>query len=112
MSEDKAPAAEPLSEAAYAAAEKIADRYTNFKYLYSEAWESPLGEEIAGIIQEAINPTIRALQAERKRMKGMEAALEAAKEYFDQRADVHHDNPHTPNEEMRLWEEINHALER
>ncbi len=47
-----------------------------------------------------------------ERVKGIEAALEETKAYFDQRADVHHDNPHAPNEEMRLWEEINTALER
>ena len=41
------------------------------------------------------------------------ALREATKEalaYFDQRADIHSENPHAPNEEMRLWEELNQAL--
>ena len=42
--------------------------------------------------------------------KRLQEALEATKEYFDQRADIQTDNPHAPNEEMRLWEEINLAL--
>ena len=29
--------------------------------------------------------------------------------YFDSRADIHPCNPNAPNEEMRLWEELNHA---
>lgn len=46
---------------------------------------------------------------------GLKELVEAVQEsltYFDQRADIQTDNPSAPNEEMRLWEELNNALIR
>ncbi len=37
-------------------------------------------------------------------------AAKGALEYFDQRADVQEQNHHAPNEEMKLWEDLNNAL--
>lgn len=64
--------------------------------------------EIAAMARGLIH-TIRALQADNERLR---EALEEVKDYFDQRADIHHDNPYAPNEEMRFWVLIKFALEK
>ena len=42
--------------------------------------------------------------------KELVEAVQESLTYFDQRADVQTANPFMPNEEMRLWEELNNAL--
>ena len=43
-------------------------------------------------------------------IKRAEEVLKDVMEYFDQRADCSTDNPAVPNEEMRLWEDLNNSL--
>lgn len=55
----------------------------------------------------AIHDTLDAAVRENERLR---EAIRTAMDYFDDRADIHAENEHAPNEEMRLWEELNHAL--
>ena len=45
-----------------------------------------------------------------ERLEALVDAVRQTREYLDQRADIHHENPNAPNEEMRLRQELDNAL--